>query len=63
MVNLKHANQDLWKQKFKYEDLRVAMAMFNHNEQSTFDLKSDYHNIDIVQHPKQSVMLLGKAAL
>ena len=29
VVNLRHVNQYLWKQKFKYEDLRVAMMLFN----------------------------------
>eukprot|EP00731_Ephydatia_muelleri_P018538 Em0011g578a len=29
VVNLRHVNQYLWKQKFKYEDLRVAMTMFS----------------------------------
>ena len=29
IVNLRHVNQYLWKQKFKYEDLRVAMILFN----------------------------------
>ena len=28
VVNLRHVNLSLWKQKFKYEDLRVAMVLF-----------------------------------
>ena len=28
VVNLRHVNGFLWKQKFKYEDLRVAMMLF-----------------------------------
>ena len=28
VVNLRHVNRFLWKQKFRYEDLRVAMMMF-----------------------------------
>ena len=27
VVNLRHVNQYMWKQKFKYEDLRVAMGV------------------------------------
>ena len=29
VVNLRHVNQYFWKQKFKYEDLQVAMTMFS----------------------------------
>lgn len=28
MINLRHLNKFLWKQKFKYEDLRIAMLLF-----------------------------------
>ena len=28
VINLRHLNCFLWKQKFKYEDLRVAMMLF-----------------------------------
>ena len=28
VVNLRHVNRSLWKQKFKYEDLRVVMMLF-----------------------------------
>lgn len=28
VINLWHLNKFLWKQKFKYEDLRVAMLLF-----------------------------------
>ena len=51
VVNLRHVNQYLWKQKFKYEDLRVAMTMFSKGElMIAFDLKSGYHHIEIVKH-------------
>ena len=41
VVNLRHVNRFLWKQKFKYEDLRVAMAMFEKGEwMFSFNLKS-----------------------
>ena len=29
VINLRHLNKFLWKQKFKYEDLRVAMLLFD----------------------------------
>ena len=49
VVNLRHVNQYLWKQKFKYEDLRVAMMLFNPGEwMCKFHLKSGYHHIDIL---------------
>eukprot|EP00731_Ephydatia_muelleri_P023446 Em0015g1029a len=54
VVNLRHVNQYLWKQKFKYEDLRVAMTMFSKGElMFAFDLKSGYHHIEIVKHHRR----------
>ena len=48
VVNLRHLNRFLWKQKFKYEDLRVAMLLFEKGDfLFSFDLKSGYHHIDI----------------
>lgn len=48
VINLRHLNRFLWKQKFKYEDLRVAMSLFVKNDfLFSFDLKSGYHHIDI----------------
>ena len=32
VVNLRHVNRSLWKQKFKYEDLRVVMMLFEPGE-------------------------------
>ena len=50
VLNLRYLNQHLWKQKFKYEDLRTAMMYFNPNEYLfTFDLKSGYHHVDIAE--------------
>ena len=41
VVNLRHVNQCLWEQKFKYEDLQVALMLFNPGEwRFTFDLKA-----------------------
>ena len=40
----------VYKQKFRYEDLRVAMLLFKKGDYSfTFDLKSGYHHVDIAQ--------------
>ena len=44
-------NRFLWKQKFKYEDLRVAMMLFRPGElMFAFDLKSGYHHVEIARH-------------
>ena len=49
VINLRHLNKFLWKQKFKYEDLRVAMLLFERGDYLiSFDLKSGYHHVDIV---------------
>jgi hypothetical protein len=54
VVNLRHVNKFLWKQKFKHEDLRVAMALFEHGEwMFSFDLKSGYHHIDVAPHHRK----------
>ena len=51
VVNLQHVNGFLWKQKFKYEDLRVAMMLFEQGEwMCSFDLKSGYYHVDVAQH-------------
>ena len=48
VVNLNFLNQYLLKEKFKYEDLRTAMLLFQKGDfLITFDLKSGYHHIDI----------------
>ena len=50
VLNLRHLNRFLWKQKFKYEDLRVAMCLFEKGDYVfSFDLKSGYHHIDIAK--------------
>ena len=50
VINLRHLNRFLWKQKFKYEDLRVAMLLLNKGEfLFSFDLKSGYHHVDIAE--------------
>ena len=54
VINLRHLNRFLWKQRFKYEDLRVAMSLFEKGDYLfSFELKSGYHHIDIAeQHCK-----------
>ena len=50
VVNLRHLNKFLWKQSFKYEDLRVAMLLFQKGDfLFSFDLKSGYHHVDIAE--------------
>ena len=54
VVNLRHVNKFLWKQKFKYEDLRVAMALFEHGEwMFSFYIKLGYHHIDVAPHHRK----------
>ena len=54
VVNLRHVNQFLWKRRFKYEDLRIAMMLFSPGElMFNFDLKSGYHHVEVaVNHRK-----------
>ena len=48
VLNLRHLNQFLHVQSFKYEDLRIAALMFEQGEYLfKFDLKSGYHHVDI----------------
>ena len=48
VVNLRHLNSFLWKQKFKYNDLRKALLLFEKGDTAfTFDLKLGYHHVDI----------------
>ena len=50
VLNLRHLNKFLYKQKFKYEDLRVAMLLIEKGDYLfSFDLKSGYHHVDIAQ--------------
>ena len=50
VLNLRHLNQFLRKDRFKYEDLRVAIVMFeNDNFVFKFDLKSGYYHLDIFE--------------
>ena len=48
VLNLRHLNQFLRKDHFKYEDLRIAMLMLEKGDLLIkFDLKSGYHHLDI----------------
>ena len=50
VLNLRHLNQFLRKDKFKYEDLRVATLMVEKEDfLFKFDLKSSYHHVDIFE--------------
>ena len=62
VLNLKHLNQCLRKDKFKYEDLRVALLMFQKDDLLfKFDLKSGYHHVDIFEvHHRNTWALYGK---
>ena len=48
VTNLGCLNKFLWKQKFKYEDLRIAMLLLEKGDfLFSFDLKLGYHHADI----------------
>ena len=50
VINLRHLNRFLWKQKFKYEDLRIAMLLLEKGDfMFSFDLKSGYHHVDVTE--------------
>ena len=50
VLNLRHVNQVVRKQKFKYEDMSIAMMLFQPGEYMfTFDLKSGYYHVEVVQ--------------
>ena len=50
VVNLRYLNTFLWKQRFKYEDLRTAMLLFERDDYMfSFDLKSGYHHVDVAE--------------
>ena len=63
-MNLRHVNRSLWKQKFKYEDLRVVMMLFGPGEwMFSFDLKSGYHHIDVAQKYRKYLGFSWEGAL
>ena len=45
--DLRHVNLYLWRDTFKYEDMRTALTMENVGDwMVAFDVKSGYHHID-----------------
>ena len=54
VLNLRYLNQYLWKDKFKYKDLRTLMQMFACRDYMvTFDLESGYHHLDVFEEQWQ----------
>ena len=50
VINLRYLNQFLWRDKFKYEDLRIAMLLFQKGDYLySFDLTLGYHHVDIYE--------------
>ena len=50
ILDLRHANFHVWKEKFKFEDIRTACNYLPHDQfMFKFDLKSGYHHLDILQ--------------
>ena len=50
ILDLRHVNRSLIKQRIKYEDWKIAMAYFSKNAYMfSFDSKSGYHRIEITQ--------------
>ena len=48
VIDLRHVNNCLWKQIFKYEDIRVALRLMRPGDYVVrFDLKSGYHHVDV----------------
>ena len=48
VINLRYVNRFLWKDKFKYDDMRIALTYFEQGGYlATFDLTSGYHHIDV----------------
>ena len=63
VINLRHLNRFLWKQRFRYEDLRVAMTLFEKGDYLfSFDLKAGYHHLTLLRHTVSIYMVrrLGK---
>jgi len=50
VINLWYLNQSLWKDKFKYEDIQIAMLVFQKDDYMfSFHLKSGYHHVEIYE--------------
>lgn len=50
VLDLRHVNPRLYKQKFKCEDVDTAVLMLNPGDfLFTFDIKSAYHHVEIIE--------------
>ena len=50
ILDLRHVNFHVWKEKFKFEDIRTACNYLPYDQfMFKFDLKSGYHHLDILQ--------------
>ena len=48
VIDLRHVNKFIIKNKFRYKDLKTLVELFEQNDYfTTFDLKSGYHHIQI----------------
>ena len=48
VLDLRYVNKFLWKDKFKYEDIKTAIQMIEKGDYAIiFDLKPGYHHVDI----------------
>ena len=56
VLDLCYPNQFLYKEMFKYEDLRTALLLFKKGDYLfSFDLKSGYHHVDIHERHQQNL--------
>ena len=63
VINLRYLNKFLWKQNFKYEDLRVAMLLFEKGDYLfSFDLKSGYQ-VRLIIRVEYNLWLLSTCSL
>ena len=54
ILDLRYVNSFLSKTSFRYEDIKTAAALFNKGDYFfVFDLRSDYHHIDIAPSYEQ----------
>ena len=54
ILDLRHINQFIWKQRFRLDDLKIMMQYAHKGDFIfSFDLKSDYHHLDIFSSHQQ----------
>lgn len=62
ILDLRHVNECLQKQRVKYEDWKVALAYFTKDSYMfPYYLKSDYHHVQISQEHQTYLGFSGKA--